>query len=312
MTIDRSTLPTRRALLRVAPPEGGVRLALWQDGAILDLGACPDERLRSLDTLLTLRVEAIAEALDAVDLWSLPAIEDEGARLLAPVESQEVWAAGVTYRRSREARMEEAATADIYATVYEAARPELFFKASGWRVVSPGGAVGVRSDSTWDVPEPELAVLSNRFGEVVAYACGNDMSSRSIEGENPLYLPQAKVYDDSCSLGPAAAFAFDQPLGTPRIDLRIERNGAEVFAGSTDLGGMVRRSDELVRVMHSAYTLPVGGWLMTGTGIVPPSSYTAQEGDRIAITVEGFGTLHNVVRAVRHSGAEARPRLDEG
>jgi 2-dehydro-3-deoxy-D-arabinonate dehydratase len=310
MPIDTLLLPSRRALVR-ARVAGQPRLLLHQDGALLDLSGAADDRLHSLDRLLSLHVEEIAGALDAVDPWSLPVVEPAEAALLAPVEGQEVWAAGVTYRRSREARMEEATAADIYALVYEAARPELFFKAAGWRVVAPGGDVGVRSDSTWDVPEPELAVLSNRFGEVVAYACGNDMSSRSIEGENPLYLPQAKVYDDACALGPAAVFAFDAPLGTPAIDLTIRRGGEEVFAGSTDLGAMVRRPDELVHVMHAAYTLPVGAWLLTGTGIVPPSSYTAQDGDEIEIRVEGLGVLRNRVREVRHSGAVAPPHTED-
>src|SRR3989442_5068702 len=173
-------------------------------------------------------------------------LEMDASELLAPAESQEVWAAGVTYSRSREARMEESASQDVYAKVYEAERPELFFKSAGWRVVGHRGEAGVRPDSTWSVPEPELAVLSNSRGEVVAYACGHDMSSRSIDGENPLYLPQAKVYDRSCSIGPAAVLAWAVDVSRARISMSIERKGRAVFAGTASVADMTRDPEKLV------------------------------------------------------------------
>jgi 2-dehydro-3-deoxy-D-arabinonate dehydratase len=227
--------------------------------------------------------------------------------LAAPVGSQEVWAAGVTYRRSREARLEESSETRFYDRVYTSDRPELFFKAAGWRVVGPGSDVGVRADSTWDVPEPELAVLSNRHGEVVAYACGNDMSSRSIEGENPLFLPQAKVYDRSCAIGPAAVLAWTVDVSRAGMRMSIERDGRTVFSGTTSVAEMTREPAKLVAVLHAAYTLPVGAWLLTGTGIVPPEGYTARPGDLVRIAIDGLGELVNRVSLVPHSGAEARP-----
>jgi 2-dehydro-3-deoxy-D-arabinonate dehydratase len=167
----------------------------------------------------------------------------------------------------------------------------------------------VRSDSTWDVPEPELAVLSNAHGEVVAYSAGNDMSSRSIEGENPLYLPQAKVYDASCSIGPLAVLAWEVDPAGAAIQLTINRDGQEVFSGSARVSDMVREPAGLIAVLHAAYTLPAGAWLLTGTSVVPDPPYTALPGDEIAITIEGIGELRNEVRRVEHSGASAPPRL---
>jgi 2-dehydro-3-deoxy-D-arabinonate dehydratase len=230
--------------------------------------------------------------------------------LLAPVESQEVWACGVTYARSRAARMEESSTRDIYSRVYEAQRPELFFKSAGWRVVGNRGEVGVRPDSTWNVPEPELAVLTNSRGEVVAYACANDMSSRSIEGENPLYLPQAKVYDRSCSIGPAAVPAWEADPSRAQVKMRITRGGGSVFEGTSSVSEMVRDPTQLSGVLHAAYPLPVGAWLLTGTSLVPPPPYTAEAGDIVQIEIEGIGRLVNHVVVVPHSGAVALPRLE--
>lgn len=285
--------------MRVAASDGAPRLAVLREGRLLDLGG------RTLDDLCSL---PLVEARRWLDAASGPGADLAG-RLLAPVESQEVWAAGVTYLRSREARMEEAQTADIYARVYEAERPELFFKAAGWRVVGSDGDVGVRSDSEWDVPEPELAVLSNSRGEVLAFACGNDMSSRSIEGENPLYLAQAKVYDGSCSIGPAAVLAWGIDLAGASIRMTIGRADEPVFEGTARLSDMVRDPAELAGVLHSAYSLPVGAWLLTGTSIVPPPGYTAGAGDDVEISIDGLGTLVNRVREVVVSGAAALPRL---
>src|SRR3982075_3141098 len=242
---------------------------------------------------------------------------DANVELVAPAESQEVWAAGVTYLRSREARLEETSQKTIYEHVYESDRPELFFKAAGWRVVPHGGEVGVRGDSTWDVPEPELAVLSNSRAEVVAYACGNDMSSRSIEGENPLFLPQAKIYDRSCGIGPAAGGAWGGGVrraggvdgGRAATRMTIERDGQTVFAGTSTVADMTRTPAKLVGVLHSSYTLPLGAWLLTGTSLVPPQPYTATAGDVVRIAIDGLGELTNRVTAVRHTGAEARPTL---
>jgi 2-dehydro-3-deoxy-D-arabinonate dehydratase len=308
MPVNPDDLPRASALLRVTVGQKSPCLALWADGRLHDLRAASDQRLQSIDRVLELRLAELQTAIDRVELADLPVLDPAEVVVLAPVETQEVWAAGVTYRRSREARMEEAAAQDLYALVYEADRPELFFKAAGWRVVAPDGEVGIRSDSSWDVPEPELAVLSNRWGEVVAYACGNDMSSRSIEGENPLYLPQAKVYDDACALGPAAVFSWLLPAGVPAIEMTIKREDRVVFSGATTLDAMVRDVGELVGVLHAVYSLPVGGWLLTGTGIVPPADYTAAPGDEVTIRIDGVGTLRNRVKRIPHSGATAEAR----
>lgn len=307
--IDLEILPQSPALVRAWADHGTPTLVLWNGKALRDLSASRDERLSGLDRLLALSRDEIRVILTEADRGDLPVLDPTRLSWLAPVESQEVWAAGVTYFRSREARMEEAATKDIYALVYEAERPELFFKAAGWRVIPPGEEIGVRADSDWDVPEPELAVLSNAHGEVIAYACGNDMSSRSIEGSNPLYLPQAKVYDASCAVGPAAVLAWHVALGEQTIELTIERNNSLIFSGSTRLTAMVRDPAELSTVVHAAYTLPSGAWLLTGTGIVPPASYTALPGDIVTVTIEGIGSLRNPVKRIPHSGAHACPRM---
>jgi 2-dehydro-3-deoxy-D-arabinonate dehydratase len=217
---------------------------------------------------------------------------------VAPIGSQEVWAAGVTYFRSRVARMEEAKDAgggDFYDRVYAAQRPELFFKAPPYRVVGPGDAVRIRRDSKWNVPEPELALLVNFRGKIVGYTIGNDMSSRDIEGENPLYLPQAKVYDGSCALGPAVLMA-DGPLPkeTP-IKLEIMRRGSVAFGGATSLAQMKRDPQELVNYLFRETSFPTGCYLLTGTGVVPPDDFTLETGDEVRITIDPIGTLHNVV-----------------
>lgn len=218
-------------------------------------------------------------------------------QILAPVDAQEVWAAGVTYRRSRDARMEESSQKDVYDLVYDAERPEIFLKATPERVVDPGEPVAIRSDSTWDVPEPELALVLNRHGEIVGFTVGNDMSSRSIEGENPLYLPQAKIYDGSAALGPVVVLASEigDALGL-RIQLVIERDGAEAFRGETSTAEIHRSLDELADYLFRGSAHPDGAFLMTGTGIVPPDDFTLQDGDIVHITIEGIGMLTNPVR----------------
>ncbi len=256
-----------------------------------------DTRIRTLRDLLQLTAADLAPALGHSRGGESLALSD--AQVLAPIDEQEVWAAGVTYRRSRDARMEESTQKDVYDLVYDADRPEIFLKATPRRVSGPGEPVAVRSDSTWDVPEPELAVVINRHGEIVGYTVGNDMSSRSIEGENPLYLPQAKIYDGSAALGPAIALASE--IGDPlqlSIRLVIERDGAEAFRGEISCQEIHRSLDDLVRYLFRGNTFPNGAILMTGTGIVPPDDFTLTEGDTVHITIEGIGTLTNPVKTL--------------
>ncbi len=217
-------------------------------------------------------------------------------RLLAPVDEQEVWAAGVTYLRSRDARLEESGGADAYSRVYQADRPELFFKSPGWRVVGPDEAIGIRRDSTWSLPEPELAVVVNSRQEIVGYTVGNDVSSRSIEGENALYLPQAKVYERSCALGPGIVPAWDIPDPIEAaIELEVVRGSSVVTRASSTLGNMKRSIPELLDWLHRAIAFPHGVVLLTGTGAVPPSDFTLQADDRVVIEITGVGRLCNPV-----------------
>ena len=217
--------------------------------------------------------------------------------VLPPVASQEIWAAGVTYYRSKIGRQEESKTAgggDFYGRVYEAQRPELFFKSPAYRAVGHGAQVRIRKDSTWDVPEPELTLVITSSGKIVGYTIGNDMSSRSIEGENPLYLPQAKCYDKSAAIGPCI-FVTDKPLPEDTaIGLEIYR-GSKVFEGRTGIDQIKRSFEELVRYLFMETTFPNGCLLMTGTGIVPPNDFTLQKGDEIRITIDSIGTLINTV-----------------
>jgi 2-dehydro-3-deoxy-D-arabinonate dehydratase len=218
--------------------------------------------------------------------------------LLAPVENQEIWAAGVTYFRSRTARMEESKEASgghFYDLVYNADRPELFFKAAAWRAVGPGGTVRFRGDARWNVPEPEIALLISPKGTIVGYMAGNDMSSRDIEGENPLYLPQAKVYDGSCALGPAILVSAVAPSPATRIQLEIRRHGAPTFTGATTLAEMKRDFATLVAYLYRETSFPEGCVLLTGTGVVPPDGFSLEHGDETFITIDGIGTLHNIV-----------------
>jgi 2-dehydro-3-deoxy-D-arabinonate dehydratase len=218
--------------------------------------------------------------------------------ILAPVVSQEVWAAGVTYYRSRNARIDESKDAgggSFYDRVYAAERPELFFKATGRRVIGPGGAVRIRSDAKWSVPEPELTLLINPAGAIVAYTIGNDMSSRDIEGENPLYLPQAKVYDGSCALGPCLLLSNEPLDKATTIRMEIAREGQTVFTGSTTLAELKRDPKDLAKFLFRDNTFGHGVFLMTGTGIVPANDFTLARGDKIRIHIEALGTLENYV-----------------
>ena len=230
---------------------------------------------------------------------SSPTVEPPSSEsLLAPIAMQEVWAAGVTYYRSRTARMEESQTAgggSFYDRVYHAERPELFFKSSAHKVVGPGAAVHIRKDSKWNVPEPEFTVLLSRSGKITGYTIGNDMSSRDIEGENPLYLPQAKVYDRSCALGPCILVQDNLPSRDTRIELEIARDSQTAFHDEISLAQMKRDPEVLAEYLFRENSFPYGCFLLTGTGIVPPDSFTLQAGDIIRISIDGIGTLENPV-----------------
>jgi 2-dehydro-3-deoxy-D-arabinonate dehydratase len=218
--------------------------------------------------------------------------------LLAPVGSQEIWASGVTYFNSKLGREEESREkggSNFYARVYVAERPELFFKALGHKAIGSKGKVRIRKDSTWDVPEPELTLVISSYGKIVGYTIGNDMSSRSIEGENPLYLPQAKTYDGSAAIGPCI-LVIEGPLPkTTKIKLGISRGSKQVFTGEIGIDQIKRKFEDLVNFLYSENTFPNGSLLMTGTGIVPPSGFTLQKGDEIKIEIDGIGTLVNTV-----------------
>ncbi len=220
------------------------------------------------------------------------------AEVLAPIVNQEVWAAGVTYYRSRGARMEEAKDAgggDFYDRVYTAERPELFFKSTASRTVGTGGKVRIRKDASWNVPEPELTLVVNASGRIVGYTIGNDMSSRDIEGENPLYLPQAKVYDGSCALGPGILVTSNPLPRSTEIQIEIIREDRCTFAGCVKLTELKRDPRKLVEYLFRDNSFPNGCFLMTGTGVVPPSEFTLHSGDRIRITIEPIGMLENEV-----------------
>lgn len=225
--------------------------------------------------------------------------ELEAGSVLAPIDGQEVWAAGVTYFRSRSARMEESKDTGggtFYDRVYAAERPELFFKATGRRVVGPGNAVRIRSDAKWSVPEPELTLLINSSGQIIGYTIGNDMSSRDIEGENPLYLPQAKVYDGSCALGPCVLLSAEPLSKSTAIRLEIERAGTNAFTGITTLAELKREPKQLAEYLFRDNSFPAGAFLMTGTGVVPGDDFSLASGDRIRIGIDGIGVLENFVK----------------
>jgi 2-dehydro-3-deoxy-D-arabinonate dehydratase len=280
-------------LCKVRKPGGQVEVGLLQDGEVSFLRAGPHHR--SLSEILhsgsaASLLTALFDANSAVPL--------ETMKLLPPLDAQEVWAAGVTYTRSREARERESeGAARFYDLVYRAHRPELFFKATPRRVVGPQDRVQIRKDARWSVPEPELALVVSPALQIVGYTIGNDMSSRDIEGENPLYLPQAKVYNGSCALGPAITLAADlPPLDQVTIELTILRGSAPVFEGSTSLSAMARTFTDLVSWLGRDNSFPDGVILLTGTGIVPPDQFTLASGDEIRISINGIGTLVNTVQ----------------
>lgn len=287
--------PTVR-LCRFATADGRPRTGLLEDTTVTDLTAAGATGLT--DLLATPDPTAhVAGLLRSTP--SAPQLPRHSVRLLAPVEQQEVWAAGVTYLRSKSARMEESTfSASAYDRVYSAPRPEIFFKSLPHKVSGPGDPVGIRADATWSVPEPELALVFDATGALKGFTLGNDMSSRDIEGENLLYLPQAKTYRHSCALGPCIALATEEQARTWRIGLRIERAGALVFEGATEVARIVRTFGELGSWLFRSQSFPHGALLLTGTGIVPPDAFTLREGDVVTIDLDGIGTLRNPVVVV--------------
>jgi 2-dehydro-3-deoxy-D-arabinonate dehydratase len=249
-------------------------------------------RFRGPEGVSTLTVDELpVEPLDADTLELPPPYE-----LLAPIDPPEIWCAGVTYERSRDARVEESHVDDVYSLVYDAERPELFLKDAGCRrTVGPGGTIGIRSDSTWDVPEPEIGLVLGERGAITGLTIGNDVSSRSIEGANPLYLPQAKIYAGACAIGPAVLVP-DDPTAPFDIELRITgADGAELFSGRTSTDKMHRSFEELADWLVRENPVPAGSVLLTGTGLVPPSDFTLEPGHVVEIRVAGIGTLRNPV-----------------
>ena len=253
---------------------------------------------RYLPGAFTLDLLLQSPAADTVSLLEgLPRGEAAEGPLLPPVEpTQEVWASGVTYERSREARMFESGEADIYDKVYDAVRPELFFKAIGWRVVGHEGTVRVREDSHWNVPEPELVLGLNGRMEIVGYTAGNDVSSRDIEGENSLYLPQAKIYDGSCSLGPGIVVGGPDSMRDLLIRMRIVRDGETAYEDEVSTSRMKRPFEELAEYLGKELAFPAGAFLMTGTSLVPGEDFTLTPGDRVEISVGNLALVNDVAR----------------
>ena len=265
------------------------------DQAVLDL---TDARVHRMTDLLE-RAD-LPDELIRLGQAGLPSLALESVRLLTPVELQEVWAAGVTYLRSKHARMVESEfSANAYDRVYDAVRPEIFFKSLPEKVVSPGEAVGIRRDARWSVPEPELALVISSSGKIVGFTIGNDMSSRDIEGENLLYLPQAKIYTASCAVGPWLVVGqTEDDARRWTIRLEIRRDGKNVFAGETGAGQIKRPFTEMVDYLFRSQRFPNGAVLLTGAGVVPPDSFTLEAHDSVRITISGVGTLENPVAVV--------------
>lgn len=282
-------------LARVSVSAGDNRIVSVNESDLQPLDLTQVENTNSLSDILHSK-DPVGLAKFLVDQKADPiAIGD--VRFLAPIDQQEVWAAGVTYKRSQVARMEESETgASHYDRVYTAPRPEIFFKATPGRVAGPGQVLRVRYDSNWSVPEPEFTLVISPDGRLVGYTVGNDMSARDIEGENPLYLPQAKLYKQCAGLGPCVLLAeAELDLEATTIELSITRDGSEVFSGNTNLGQMARTFDDLVSWLYRENDIPTGAFLMTGTGIVPDDDFTLEDGDSVSITIAGVGTLTNPI-----------------
>jgi 2-dehydro-3-deoxy-D-arabinonate dehydratase len=280
-------------LVKYRPSSGAELVGHLEDDRVIPV-SINGRQYRSLFDIL--EADDPQEVIDLLGDRSA-AVNVSTVTLLAPIDQHEIWAAGVTYKRSQKGRMEESeAAADCYDRVYSSPRPELFFKASPHRVVGPGQPIRIRSDSKWNVPEPELALVLNTKLELVGATIGNDVSSRDIEGENPLYLPQAKVYDACCAIGPCITLPNFMP-GRPdiKISLTVIRDGKEEFNGETSAGEMARTFGDLVKWLGIDNSFPNGVILLTGTGIVPDKPFTLTKGDRVEITIAGIGTLANPV-----------------
>src|SRR5688572_31247054 len=279
----------------IAEPRAEVRVGLVDAGTVRDLTPLGVHRIHDL-----LERENPSEQLASARETTLPEWPLDRVQLLTPVESQEIWAAGVTYLRSKQARMEESDfSARAYDHVYAAPRPEIFFKSVPEKVVSPGEPVGIRRDAQWSVPEPELVLVINSSGSIVGFSIGNDMSSRDIEGENLLYLPQAKIYSRSCAIGPWVVVGpTEQDARDWTVRLEIHRDGALAFDGETRIGQLKRTFGELVEHLFRSQAFPSGAVLLTGAGIVPDDTFTLNAGDSVRITISGIGTLANPVVVV--------------
>lgn len=294
-------------LCRFHLPHQGIRLGGLVAGSVYDLTASEQPPFATLSALLQASVTTPIDALlRDVDLPDLPTYayegldckpDDRAPHLLPPVDRQEVWAAGVTYAWSREARVREAQTKDVYVRVYEAERPELFFKCPAEKAVGPNDWIGLRGDSQWNVPEPELTLVLNPAMQILGHTIGNDVSSRDIEGENPLYLPQAKIYRHACALGPVIALV-NESLDPQNLAVRltINRDGAVVFRGETSTAKMHRSLTQLTAYLGRYNDFPHGALLMTGTGIVPGDDFSLQGGDEVIIEIETIGLLRNPVK----------------
>lgn len=294
-------------IIRYRSSNGGAAVGLLHNGQVIGdainrvLTTYPGGRDKSrpydgeLRNLFRMRASELRTQIE--EIVQTGAAENPSANILAPIDGEtEVWAAGVTYKQSEEARKEESGTPDIYAKVYTAQRPELFFKATPRRVAGPDAPIVVRSDSSWDVPEPELVLVINAYGEITGYTIGNDVSSRSIEGENPLYLPQAKVYAGCCALGPGITPAWEvsDPYNLT-IRLTIERNKHVYWEGETSTRELKRGFDELVTYLFLENDFPDGVFLFTGTALVPEKQFTLEPGDLVQIRIDQLGTLRNPV-----------------
>jgi len=283
-------------LCRFKDKSDGIHIGIATDeGVVMDLTVAGIEEIFPL-----LECENPSEELKKFAKKNLPRKALSEVKLLPPVERQEVWAAGVTYLPSKTARMEESDfSANAYDRVYAAERPELFFKSLAEKVVATNEPVGIRRDAKWNVPEPELALVLNSHGKIVGYTIGNDMSSRDIEGENLLYLPQAKIYTGSCALGPWIRLGENEAAAREwKIRLRIQRAGKSVFTGETSVGQIKRRFEALAGYLFRSQVFPHGAVLLTGTGIVPPDTFTLRERDTIEIEITGIGVLRNTVGVV--------------
>lgn len=300
----------RMQLCRFYRPDQGARLGVVQNETVYDL-TDSESHFANLTALLRASAQTdMRVLLKAVNLGNLPTYpyadldmipDDSAPHWLPPLDRQEVWAAGVTYAWSREARVRETQEKDVYVRVYDAERPELFFKSMPEKVVGPNDWIGLRGDSHWNVPEPELTLVLNPNMQIVGYTIGNDVSSRDIEGENPLYLPQAKIYRHACAIGPVITLVDDLADRALSISLTIRRENEVIFEGETSTAKMRRGLSELSAYLGQYNDFPNGAFLLTGTGIVPDDEFTLKDGDIVTIEIDGIGSLRNPVRQM-HSG----------